>query len=352
MNKLTHEEYIKRVSAINKEIILIDKYVNTRTLIRHKCLKDGHVWLVRPRDILHGHGCPVCSGRTVGPAPEYKNSIWASSHREYFSLYMSENQMKCYSPQSGQTIEVICPDCGTRKEIKISVLLRQGLGCICGDKISFANKFVFNVLKQIGVSVEMEYTPVWSQGRKYDDYLVDYNLIIENHGRQHYEECSLTQRTLTEEQENDLLKQQIAQCNHISYYIILDCRNSTKEHLMKSIMESELPSILCFSEVDIDWDKASVFAHTNFIRLAANLYNDGKRAKEISEILCVNRSTVCHWLNVATALGLCNYNPQTEHKLAHIKRILCVELNQIFDSLTEAAIHFNTTVHSAFAFQG
>ena len=35
---------------------------------------------------------------------------------------------------------------------------------------------------------------------RYDDYLPDYNLIIENHGRQHYEKCNLTRRTLFEEQ--------------------------------------------------------------------------------------------------------------------------------------------------------
>lgn len=342
-SKFTHEEYVDKVGAINKNIKIIDKYINSGTPITHQCLIDGCKWPARPRDILRGHGCPVCSGHTIGPAPDYKNSIWSSQYREYFGHYMSEEQMKHYSPQSSQVIEVTCPDCGIKKEIKISVLFRRGLCCICGDKVSFANKFVFNVLKQIGVSVTMEYSPKWAEGRKYDDYLSDYNLIIENHGRQHYEECGMTKRTLVEEQENDLLKQQMAQHNHISNYIILDCRNSTKEHIKKSIMESELPFILHFMETDIDWDRASMFAHSSLIRKAADLFNSGKHAKEISEILCVDRSTICNWLHIATKLNLCDYNPQIEHKLAHIKKVLCIELNKTFDSLVDAACYFHTT---------
>lgn len=341
--KLTHEEYVTRVNDINQNINVISKYINSRTSVTHKCLIDKCIWSAKPRDILQGHGCPVCSGRIVGPAPEYKNSIWASQYKEYFSCYMSEEQMKHYTPQSNQIIEVICPDCGAKKEIMISVLFNQGLGCICSDKISFANKFVFNVLEQIGVMVQMEYSPEWAQGKRYDDYLIDYNLIIENHGRQHYEECSFTTRTLSEEQENDNTKKQMALLNGIHNYVVLDCRCSTKEHIRKSIIESILPSILHFKDTDIDWDRALMFAHSNLIHEAATLFNNGKHTKEISEILCVHRSSICRWLNIATKLKLCDYQPQEEVKIMHNKKVLCVELNKIFNSLTEAARYFNTT---------
>lgn len=343
MRKFTHEEYVNMVDEINKNINVIDKYINSETSISHKCLIDGCVWLARPRDILRGHGCPVCSGHIVGPAPEYKNSIWTSQYKEYFSRYMSEEQMQQYTPQGSQKIEIICPDCGTKKEIRIRDLFRQGLGCICNDKISFANKFVFNVLKQIGVKIKSEYSPKWACGKKYDDYLIDYNLIIENHGRQHYEECSLTERTLSEEQENDDFKKHIALSNGINHYVILDCRCSTKEYIKKSIMESILPSILQFKDTDIDWDQASIFAHTNLVREVATLFNNGMHTKEISEELCVHRSSVCRWLNVATQLGLCNYQPKEEVKVVNSKKVLCIELNKIFNSQTKAAKYFNTT---------
>lgn len=340
----THGEYVDEVNKINNNISVIGRYINGVTPITHKCLIDGHIWMARPGDVLNGHSCPVCAGSIIGSSPEYRNSIWASQYKEYFSHYMSEGQMQQYMPQGSQKIEVICPDCGTKKEIRIRDLFRQGLGCICNDKISFANKFVFNVLKQINARVKSEYSPKWACGKKYDDYLLDYNLIIENHGRQHYEECSLTKRTLIEEQKNDDFKKHMALSNGVDYYVILDCRCSTKEHIKNSIMESILPSILQFKDTDIDWDQASIFAHTNLIRETATLFNNGMRAKEISKILCVNRTCVCRWLNIATQLNLCNYQPREEVKISCSKKVLCVELNKVFNSLAEAARYFNTTV--------
>ena len=343
MRKFIHQEYVDKVNVMNKNINVVGIYIDSRTSIEHQCLIDGHVWWSKPKDILQGHGCPVCSGHIIGPAPEYKNSIWASRYREYFSGYMSEEQMKRYMPQSNKIIEIICQDCGAKKEKKISDLLNQGLGCVCSDTISFANKFVCNVLTQIGINFTMEYSPKWANGKKYDDYLMDYNLIIENHGRQHYEECGLSTRTLLEEQKNDSAKKHMALSNNIDYYVVLDCKCSTKEYVKQSIMKSILPSLLHFNEMNIDWDKASIFAHTNLIREVANLFNQGAHAKEISEILRVHRSSVCRWLNIATKLNLCNYNPKEEHRIANSKMVLCVELNKIFNSLTEAAKYFNTT---------
>ena len=82
--QFTHNDYVTKLAVINPNIAINENYVNSSTLTEHKCKICGHVWLARPRDILRGHGCPVCSGRVVGAAPEYRNSIWASEYRQYF----------------------------------------------------------------------------------------------------------------------------------------------------------------------------------------------------------------------------------------------------------------------------
>ena len=46
-------------------------------------------------------------------------------------------------------------------------------------------------------------------------YLPKYNCIIETHGLQHYEESSMTSRSLQEEIDNDLFKQEMALKNGI-----------------------------------------------------------------------------------------------------------------------------------------
>lgn len=57
----TTEEYIKELSVINKDIIVLGQYINARTQITHKCLVCGWEWDVVPESLLCGHGCPQCS---------------------------------------------------------------------------------------------------------------------------------------------------------------------------------------------------------------------------------------------------------------------------------------------------
>ena len=65
--------------------------------------------------------------------------------------------------------------------------------------------------------------------KKYDIYIPLYNLIVEVHGRQHYEEVDFFKnRTLAEEQANDRLKQQYALDNGFNYMVV-----DYREHIPK-----------------------------------------------------------------------------------------------------------------------
>lgn len=337
--QFTHNDYVTKLAVINPNIAINENYVNSSTLTEHKCKICGHVWLARPRDVLRGHGCPVCSGRIVGMPPEYRNSIWASEYRQYFSQYLTEEQMQQYTPHSSARVEATCPDCGLRKDIIISNLFLYGLGCVCQDGVSFPNKFVFNAMQQLGVKIKPEYSPIWAKKRKYDIYALDYQLIIENHGEQHYSNRTKWNgaRTLKEEQENDFIKYKLAIDNGIINYVVLDCRNSNKEWIKTSIMNSELPSLLCFKEDDINWDEALLYATTSLVKTSAELFNKGYHTNDIAKIIGRHRSTVCRWLGLAAQLGLCDYKPETEIMLIKSKKIRCVEINMIFDSIRKAA---------------
>lgn len=56
----SHEEYIKEVSSINPDVIVLGEYLGSNIPILHKCKKDGYEWMVSPASILSGNGCPVC----------------------------------------------------------------------------------------------------------------------------------------------------------------------------------------------------------------------------------------------------------------------------------------------------
>lgn len=59
--KLTIEEFVKRLSNINKNIEVIDdSYKNMKTPIRVKCSICKNEWLAKPLHLLRGHGCKEC----------------------------------------------------------------------------------------------------------------------------------------------------------------------------------------------------------------------------------------------------------------------------------------------------
>ena len=331
----TLESFKCALYNVNKNIEVIDSiYVNNKTLITIRCKIDGHIWKTTPNALLKGAGCPVCSHRTIGK--NFENSIWTSEHKEHFSQYLSEDQMKKYMPNSCKKDWAICPYCGEQKYITIEQLLYQGIGCICGDGNSYPNKFVYNVLKQLNIKVKPEYVPLWNKKVRYDDYLPKYNIIIENHGLQHYEECGLTSRTLMAEQENDIKKQKSALKNGINHYVVLDCRDSSLEWIKNAIMTSILPSLFDFTEEDIDWDQANEYATSNLIKKAASLFNDGETLTEIAQQLSTTKITIARWLKTATNFGWCKYIPKSKTRI-----IYCIELDRIFFSINSASIELD-----------
>ena len=97
----TLESFKSALFVVNNAMEVIDeKYINNKTPILVKCKIDGHIWRTTPNALLKGANCPVCAGKTIGRAPEYKNSIWSSQYRDYFSKFLSEEQMKKYMPNS------------------------------------------------------------------------------------------------------------------------------------------------------------------------------------------------------------------------------------------------------------
>lgn len=59
--KKTHEQYIEEIQFANSDIEVIEKYVDAKTPILHKCKIDGYIWSAVPDTVLHGCGCPQCA---------------------------------------------------------------------------------------------------------------------------------------------------------------------------------------------------------------------------------------------------------------------------------------------------
>lgn len=81
--KKTHEQYVEEVKIKNPDIIVVDKYINSRTKISHKCKICLYTWKVAPKNILNGTGCPECN--------KIKKGLPRKTHNEYVKEVMVKN---------------------------------------------------------------------------------------------------------------------------------------------------------------------------------------------------------------------------------------------------------------------
>ena len=60
-DRLSHEEFIKRMKDINPFIEIIGKYETNKTPLEVKCLVCGKVFNTKPAGLLRKTGCPYCN---------------------------------------------------------------------------------------------------------------------------------------------------------------------------------------------------------------------------------------------------------------------------------------------------
>lgn len=307
-HNLTHELYVKKLSTKHPDIELIEQFTATGVPTLHRCKKDGHIWKAVPNNLLQGIGCPVCAGQEIGPAPEYKNSIWASEFKEPLSKYLTEEQLKSYSPHSQRFVNAHCPDCGFSKKIRCASLTKGYFGCSCSDGQSYPNKFVYEVLRQLKIAFIPEYSPEWAGSKRYDIYIPSIDCIIENHGLQHYHGWGWDEESLEKQQSNDLAKYELAKLNKISNYEVLDCSESTLDKIKTAIINSNLPGLLNFTESCIDWDACAKAATKNLIKELSSLYDqEDKPVEELVEMFGLKKRSIQNYLRKGSELGWCKY---------------------------------------------
>ena len=190
------------------------------------------------------------------------------------------------------------------------IYANHSIGCICSDSISYGEKFVYGLLKQLNIDfiIQLSNTTFkWCDNKKYDFYIPLNNTIIEVNGIQHYKENNRG-LSLEEEIKNDIFKKELALNNGISNYIVIDCRKSDFEWLYNSILNSELMNL--FNLNDIDWIKCEEFArNSNFIKSICDYKNNNKDSSilEISRLFGFSKSAIRNWLKIGTKLGWCEY---------------------------------------------
>lgn len=313
---------------VNKTLLITGINIGEHNRYTYKCIKDGYCGTISTGSLNKGRGCPVCANKLVIAGI---NDV-ATTHPEIAKLFNDHEDAMKYTAFSNKFAYFQCPLCHTKIYKKIRDVSIHGLSCnACSDGISYPNKVIFNMLNQICKkqcdgsqlwSFEPEKTFSWAINvsnesdvlcgvKRYDFYIsFDDPIIIEAHGRQHYEEVLIAKeqkRYLKDEQENDILKLNLALNNGIknSNYIVLDCRESNINFIKKSILASNLPHLLNFKEEDVDWDMCDKFASQSRIFEACQIWNDGIHViKEIAKQMKISPSSASKYIKKCIDLGL------------------------------------------------
>lgn len=305
-----------KIKDEKRNIVIIDREIRQRIMhkkdrknpctlnekwYKYKCLKCGNEDWITEGHLKDGNGCNAC-GLFPKKIVLGINTIWDKA-RWMCDLGISEEDAKNNFPQSADKIEVICPLCGNKKKCRIRTVYNdKTIGCICNDKQSYPEKFMYSILKQLNIEFETQYSPKWINGKRYDFYIPKFNAIIEVHGEQHYRHTGRG-RSLQEEQENDKLKEEIALDNGINY-IVIDCRESTLNWIKDNILKSKLNNL--FDLENIDWIKCEKFAiSNNLIKLACEYKKNNPNITytEIGKIMGYERHAIKRWIEKGKKLN-------------------------------------------------
>lgn len=327
LKKIT-PEFKYNIGDIINDLLISDMYkISGYKYYNYRCTKDGYEGHIRESHLATNHGCPVCANKIVLKG---HNDI-ATTNPNLANLFCNKDDAYLYTEFSNKYANFKCPRCGHQVCSKINYIATYGLSCKkCGDGISYPNKFVYNFVEQVSTLHSMrgqqlmfqpEKNFKWStnvehenknlSGRKmYDMYIYDYNIIIENHGNYHYKESYFNKksnRSLEDVQENDKIKMNLAIENGIQndHYIVLDCYESNMDYIKNSIMSSNLPTLLHFSEHDIDWNQCDKFATSSRVYEACEHWNNGiKDCKQIASIMKMDKSTIRRYIKNGQKLGI------------------------------------------------
>ena len=311
-----------KIKSINPNILIISEYDDMDIIaynckLEYKCLIDGYIGEMKTSHLLNGVSCPVCENKIIIHGI---NDI-ATTHPDYVKYFLNKEDTFNYSFGSNHKVSIICPNCGYIKhKVVINNFLRGINHCtICADKISLPEKFCRELLLSLNIKFVYQKIFDWSDKKRYDFYLPNYNTIIEVNGMQHYKETDKNKPFYTD-YKNDIYKKDIALQNNILNYIIVDCRKSEFEWLVDNFTYSLNKY---FDLSDVSWKIIFEKSQKNLLLEACDLYNKNYSITKIAESLNLCTETISTYLKIGNKISKCNYIP----RVRNIKNIVKLDLD-------------------------
>ena len=314
------------LTIVDRKYIMNEKTGQNCKWYKYKCnicgFCDDRSWTIESHLLSRKDGCSCCAGVIF---IEGINDVPTTAPEIVKFFQGGYDEAKLYTKGSHEKIYPVCPDCGRIKDKAImicGIYLNHSIGCICSDGKSYNEKLMFNILEQLKIDFEIEFTPDWCkyeyknrtcQGRY--DFLLGYKnekYIVETDGGWHTNDNKRSGKTAKDSKIIDDEKDKLAK-EHGIKVIRIDCKKSDSEYIKDKIIYSELNDMVDLSVVN--WLKCEEFALSNLTKKACEIKRDNPdmTAIDISKIMKLSHSTICNYLKRGSEIwDWINYNGKEE----------------------------------------
>jgi len=197
--------YLHKLAKNNDGECLSENYVNIRTYYKWKC-KNNHIWEATANNVQSGYWCKICSGFSKKDIDWLKSLVSIKNGKLLSNDYINIHTKYCFECSKGHiwstTAHTIakgnwCPFCKKSKSENVieNFLIKKN--------INYIREFKFKDCYHI-------------KSLRFDFYLVDYNIIIEYDGEQHFKKTTGSWSSSFEETKiRDLIKDKYCEDNNI-----------------------------------------------------------------------------------------------------------------------------------------
>lgn len=242
----------------------------------------------------NGNRCNYCNSKLI----HYRDSLAYNYPNIAKMIAIKENNLTfkdCYNIgcQSGRKFYFKCLNCNkiSLNKLCLSRIVKTFYSCrYCSDGISIPNKFMNNLLNQLNIKFEPEYSPCYFRNSQHVDFLlIDYNVIIEMDGNygNHVREYDYWR---------DFLNMKYG--GYKTIRIDLTDNNKYKKdlfnYLKKQILNSEL--FILLDLYNVDWKSIWEQCQNSLCVKTWILYNKGMSITEISNYLNIDRCTIREYI--------------------------------------------------------
>lgn len=228
---------------VNDSLIIVNRIADPENNIKSYEVKsiaypEAPTYITKEYVLASGAKCAYSTNSTSKKIFE-GNSLYSVVKIRKFLIDVE--YAKTIAPTHKEKILFRCPNCKTEKSMLSANLIKHGIMCpVCSNGTSYPEKLFLSYNEVLGLNFKHQVKFKDFPKRIFDFVDHEKRIIVETHGKQHYDENSAWYKN---SQKSDAAKRKW--CKENGYILIeLDCSESTFEFICNSINECDfLPNI-------------------------------------------------------------------------------------------------------------